>query len=131
MAYRCITMIRCIVYIYDPDRILTFDLKVKFIAFMTLLCVWASAFLSFNVIILSLAGKCTTMVQCVAYTHDHCMTLTFDLKNYIFIINFSLARSFCFLIKAYQILAYWCINMRHCCCIAERKWLRHCISTEK
>ena len=37
LAHGCITIRQCVAYIHDPD--LTFDLKVKFIGFMTLLCV--------------------------------------------------------------------------------------------
>ena len=59
---------------------LTFDLKVKFIVFMTLLCVQASAFLSFDIVILYLARECITMVRCVVYIHKLCMTLTSDLN---------------------------------------------------
>ena len=69
----------CVKYIHDPDTTLTFDLKVKFIGFMTWLCVRASAFLSFDIVILCLAHECITMVRCVAYIHELCMTLTFDL----------------------------------------------------
>ena len=39
-----ITMKGCVKYIYDPDTTLNFDFKVKFIGFMTWLCVQASAF---------------------------------------------------------------------------------------
>ena len=30
----------CVVYIHDPDRTLNFDLKTKFIGFLTCFCVW-------------------------------------------------------------------------------------------
>ena len=33
LACNCITMIRCVAYIHDPDTTLNFDLKVKFIGF--------------------------------------------------------------------------------------------------
>ena len=36
----------------DPDMMLTFDLKVKFIGFMTWLCVQVTAYLSFDIVIL-------------------------------------------------------------------------------
>ena len=39
-----ITMRVCVAYIHEPDETLTFDLKVKFIAFLPWLCVWATAF---------------------------------------------------------------------------------------
>ena len=38
------------------------------------------SFLSFHIVILYFACECITMVQCVAYFHDLCMTLTFDLN---------------------------------------------------
>ena len=62
---------------------------------ITWLCVRATALLSFDIVILCLAPECITMVQCVAYIQDLCMTLTFDLniKNYISIMNLSRARS--------------------------------------
>ena len=86
LAHGCITMRRCVAYIYDPNATLTFDLKVKFIGFMTWLCVKATAFLPFGIlVILCLERECITIVWCVAYLHDICMTLTFDLKiNIIF-----------------------------------------------
>ena len=33
LAHGCITMRRCVAYIHDPDKTLTFDLKVNFIGF--------------------------------------------------------------------------------------------------
>ena len=65
LAHGSTTMRGCVKYIHDPDTTLTFDLKVKFIGFMTWLCVQASAFLSFDIVILCLARKCITMVRCV------------------------------------------------------------------
>ena len=53
----CITMRGKVKYIYDPDTMFTFNLKVKFIGFMTWLCVQASAFWSFDIIILCLAHE--------------------------------------------------------------------------
>ena len=70
----------CVKYIHDLDMTLTFDLKVKFTWFMTWLCVQASAFLSFDIVILCLARECITMIRCVEYIHELCMTLTFDLN---------------------------------------------------
>ena len=80
LAHRSITMRRYDTYIHVPDLMLTFDLKVKCIGFMTWLCVWATAFLSFDIVILCLAGHYISMVQCVAYIHDLCINLTFDLN---------------------------------------------------
>ena len=67
-----------------PDTTLTFDLKVKFIGFMTWLCVHATEFLSFHIVILC---KCITMVQCVVYIHDFCMALIFDLNIFTMILR--------------------------------------------
>ena len=94
LAHGCMTMRECVKYIHDPDTTLTFDLKVKFIGFMTWLCVKASVFLCFDIVILCLACECITMVGCVAYIYELCMTLTFDLniKNYIFTMDLILAR---------------------------------------
>ena len=39
LAHRCITMRRWVAYIHDPDMTLNFDLKVKFIGFLTCFCV--------------------------------------------------------------------------------------------
>ena len=52
LAHVSVTMRRCIAYIPDPDTTLTFDLKVKFIGFMTWLFVQASPFLSSGIVIL-------------------------------------------------------------------------------
>ena len=68
----------CIASILDPDTT-SFDLKVKCIGFMTWLCVWTTAFLSFDIVILCLADKYITIVWCLVYSHDLCMTLYFDL----------------------------------------------------
>ena len=47
-----ITMRGCVKYIQDPERMLTFDLMVKFVGFMTWLFVQATAFLSFDSLIM-------------------------------------------------------------------------------
>ena len=39
LAHGCITIRRCVAYIHDPDTTLNFDLKVKFIGFLTFFCV--------------------------------------------------------------------------------------------
>ena len=44
LAHRSITMRGCVKYIHDPDTTLNFDLKIKFLGFMTWLCVQASVF---------------------------------------------------------------------------------------
>ena len=64
LAHACITMRRYVAHIHDPDTTLNFHLKVKFIGFfMTWVCVWAKAFLSRDIVILSLTHKCITMVR--------------------------------------------------------------------
>ena len=82
LAHGSITKRGCVKYIHDPDMTLTFDLKVKFIGFMTWLCVQASPFLSFGIVILCYACGCITMVRCVTYSHELCMTLTLISKLY-------------------------------------------------
>ena len=95
---------RSVKYIHDPD------IKVKFIGFMTWLCVQASAFLSFDIVILCLAHECITMVLCVAYIHELCMTLTFDLNIKIIFSPWIWVWQNVFAL--WQILAYGCITMR-------------------
>ena len=80
LAHGSITMRGCVKYIHGPNTMLTFDLKVKFIGFMTWLCVQALAFLSLDILLLCLAHECNTIVPCVAYIHEFCITLTFDLN---------------------------------------------------
>ena len=80
LAHGSITMRGCVKYINDSDTTLTFDLKVKFKVFMTWLCVQESAFLSFDIVIVCLASECITMVRCVAYIHELCMTFIFDIN---------------------------------------------------
>ena len=63
LAHWSITMRGCVKYIHDPDTTLTFDLKVKFIGFMTWLCVQASAFLSFDIVILCSAPECLSLIH--------------------------------------------------------------------
>ena len=49
------TWVWCVANIYYPDTTLTFDLKVNFIGILTWLCVWTTAFLSFDIVIPYLA----------------------------------------------------------------------------
>ena len=44
LAHGSITMRECVAFIHDPNIMLTFDLKVKFIRILTWLCVWAQFF---------------------------------------------------------------------------------------
>ena len=76
LAHWSITMRGCVKYFNDPDTTLTFDLKVKFIEFMTWPCVQASSFFSFEIVILCLARECITMVRCVAYIYELWINLT-------------------------------------------------------
>ena len=84
LAHGSITVRECVKYIHDPNTTLTFNLKVKFIGFMTWFCVQGSAFLFYNIVILCLALECITMVQSVTYIHELCLTLTFDRNKKIF-----------------------------------------------
>ena len=54
--------------------------QIKFIGFIIWLCVRATLFLSFDIMMLWLAHQCITIVRCVANIHDLFMTLTFDLN---------------------------------------------------
>ena len=80
LAHGCITMTRCVAYIHDPDTTLNFDLKVKFIGFLTCFRVRPITFLWFDIGIPYLEHGCITMRRCVAYIHDPDTTLNFDLK---------------------------------------------------
>ena len=75
-----ITMRGYVKYIRDPDRTLTIDLNVKFIGFMTGLCVQVSAFLSHDIVILCLAREFITIIRRVAYIHELCMTFDMNIK---------------------------------------------------
>ena len=63
-----------------PIQFIDLRPQIKFKGFMIWLYVVATAFLSFDIMILSLAHECITIVQCVASIHDLCMTMTFDLN---------------------------------------------------
>ena len=76
----CITMRRCVAYIHDPDTTLNFDLKVKFIGFLTCFRVQPITFFWFDIGLPYLAHGSITKRGCVKYIHDPDMTLTFDLK---------------------------------------------------
>ena len=95
LAHGSIIMRGCVKYINDPDTTLTFDLKVKFIEFMTWPCVQASSFLSFNIVILCLARKCMyyhgTMCRIHLWTLND-SDLWPQYINYIFTIDLRLER---------------------------------------
>ena len=59
---------------------LNFDLKVKFIGFLTCFCVWPITFFWFDFGIPYLAHGCITIRWCVAYIQDPDRTLNLDLK---------------------------------------------------
>ena len=68
LAHGCITIRQCVADIHDNDTILTIDLKVKFIGFMTWLCVRATYFLYFDIVILCLENECSTIWYAVSRT---------------------------------------------------------------
>ena len=53
----------CVGYIHDPDKTLTFDLKVKFKGFLTWLCVRAAVFLSLDIVIQYLTHDLAAEIQ--------------------------------------------------------------------
>ena len=61
------------VNIHDPNSMLTFDLKVKFIGIFPWLCVRTI-----------FGHECISVGQCVTYIHELCMTLTVCLGKIIF-----------------------------------------------
>ena len=80
LAHGSITIKKCVAFIHDLDTTLTFDLNFKFIEFFTWLCVWGTAFSSFDLVLPYLSHECITMGHCITQIHDLCMTLTFDLN---------------------------------------------------
>ena len=59
---------QCVAYIHNPNTLLTFYLKIKFIGCLMWLRVWATAFFSFDTLIQNLSHECITMWQCVIVT---------------------------------------------------------------
>ena len=80
LAHGCNTIRRCVTYIHDPDTTLNFDLKVKFIGFLTCFHVRPTIYFWIDISLPYLAHGCFTIRQCVAYIHDPDSMLTFDLK---------------------------------------------------
>ena len=80
LSHGSITIRRCVMYIHDPDTTLNFDLKVKFIGFLTCLRVRPVTYFWFDIDLPYLAHGSITKRGCVKYIHDPEMTLTFDLK---------------------------------------------------
>ena len=92
-AHGCITMRRCVTYIHDPDTTLNFDLKVKFIGFLTCFHVPPITFFWIDNVLPYFAHGCITIRQCVAYIDD--LDLRPQYQNYIFTMNLSLAKCLC------------------------------------
>ena len=65
LAHGCITIRRCVAYIHDPDTTLNFDLKVKFIGFLTCFPVRPITFFWFDIGLPYLAHGCITIRRCV------------------------------------------------------------------
>ena len=80
LAHGCITVRRCAAYIHDPDTTLNFDLKVKFIEFLTCFCVRPITFFWIDIGLPYLAHGCINIRWCFTYIHDPDSMLTFDLK---------------------------------------------------
>ena len=70
LAYGCMTIRGCVTYIHDPDTTLNFDVKVKFIGFLTCCPVWPIIYFWIDISLPHLAHGCITIRQCVAYIHD-------------------------------------------------------------
>ena len=77
LAHGCITTVRCVVFIHDPDSMLTLDLKVKFKGFCHVRPVTS---VSFDIGKPYLTHGSITIRECVKYIHDSDTTLNFDLK---------------------------------------------------
>ena len=96
LAHGSITKRGCVKYIHDPDMTLTFDLKVKFIGFMTWLCLGLTFFVLWH----SHTLLCMWVYHHGTMCHIQSWTL-YDLdlwpqyQNYIFTMNLNLARCLC------------------------------------
>ena len=77
LAHGCFIMRICVAHTHDPDKTLTFDLKVKFKGFLTCFRVWP---ITIFLIDIGLPYLYITMRGCVLYIYNPDMTLTFDLK---------------------------------------------------
>ena len=80
LAHGCITMRQCVVFIFDPDKTFNFDLKVKFIGFLTCYCVQPISCFCFVIGLPYFAHGCITIRWYVAYMFMLDLTLNFDLK---------------------------------------------------
>ena len=86
LAHRCITMRRCVKYIHNPDTTLNFDLKVKFIGFLTCFRVRPITSFLIDIGLPYLAHWCIIIRRFVAYIHD---------PDLMFTMNLSLAECLC------------------------------------
>ena len=69
-----------VAYIHDPDTTLNFDLKVKFIGFLTCFCVRPITIFWFDTGLPYLAYGVIAMKRCHTYIHVPYPMLTFDLQ---------------------------------------------------
>ena len=80
LAHLFITIRGCVTYIHDPDTTLIFDLKIKYIGFLTCLQVRPVISVCFDICLPCLEQGSITMRGYVAYIHNPNTTLTFDPK---------------------------------------------------
>ena len=76
LAHGSITKRGCVVYIHDPDWMLTFDLQVNFVGFCYVSMSKPVTSVSFDIGIPYLAHGSIPKRGCVKYIHDPDMTLT-------------------------------------------------------
>ena len=111
-------MRECVAFIHDPNMMLTFELKVKFIEFLTWLCVWATAFLSIDSNTISGTWVFNHRIMC----HIHSWSL-YDLdlwpqyQNYIFTMNFCMGKIFFALWPRHTKFGSWVYHHETTCCI--------------
>ena len=83
LAQGCISMRQCAAYLHDLGMTLTYDLKVKFIGFLTLLFVWTITFFTLTLAYHTWhmgASPWDNLLYILIYVHDLDTTLIFDLK---------------------------------------------------
>ena len=95
LAQVSITMRQYVSYIHDPNTTLTFELNVKFIGFLTVFLVWATAFLSFDIYSHTIFGSWVYYLgRRVPYILDLCMTLNFGFNiKIIFTMNLCVGKT--------------------------------------
>ena len=79
LAHGCIIMRWHVAYIHHPDVTLNFDLKVKFIGFLTCFCVQPITICWYDIGLPFLAYGSITIKRCDTYIHVPDLMLTFDL----------------------------------------------------